>query len=165
MSPVSYLGIALVIAVVGGMIVALALREPRTRRGDGVDAFRRSMDALAPGNDSASSPVVVRKAAQPRGRTVTESADEPDPAVPAVEGGVDRPEPPPTPPTVSQSSHDSVADDLDSNHPASDPQPPPTVSEPSDASRAEPATPPDTSLEPDAGESEVVESEAVERDR
>ena len=83
MNALGYLGIALVIAVVGGIIVAVALREPSTKRGDGVDQFRRRMSALAPEDGS----VIV-----PSGR--------PDPN---PEGRPPKPAPeslPPTPPSA-----------------------------------------------------------------
>lgn len=66
MNTLGYLGIALVIAVVGGLIVVIALREPQSKRGDGVDAFKRRMDALAPGNDVVPPPTpVIDRPARP----------------------------------------------------------------------------------------------------
>lgn len=47
-SALFFLGIALVIAVVGGAIVMIMHRPSSTQSGDGVDQFREFMDALAP---------------------------------------------------------------------------------------------------------------------
>lgn len=76
MTALGYLGIALVIAVVGGVIVAVALREPSSKRGDGVDQFRRRMNALAPDDDS----VVIAD----RTRAQRRDPDGPPPPPPAM---------------------------------------------------------------------------------
>ncbi|MFN8050465.1 MAG: hypothetical protein U0Q22_03425 [Acidimicrobiales bacterium] len=43
-----FLGIALAIAIVGGVVVMLLHRNPEAASTDGVDQFQRIMDALAP---------------------------------------------------------------------------------------------------------------------
>lgn len=48
----TFLGIAVAIAVVGGLVVALMHRQPPSSSSDGVDQFQRIMDALAPEDDS-----------------------------------------------------------------------------------------------------------------
>jgi len=47
----TFLGIALAIAVVGGLVVALLHRNPTAASSDGVDEFQRIMDALAPDDE------------------------------------------------------------------------------------------------------------------
>lgn len=52
-SALFFLGIALAIAVIGGAVVMVMHRTPASESGDGVDQFRRFMDALAPEDDEA----------------------------------------------------------------------------------------------------------------
>lgn len=47
----TFLGIALAIALVGGLVVALVHRKPASASDDGVDQFQRIMSALAPESD------------------------------------------------------------------------------------------------------------------
>lgn len=47
----TFLGIAVAIAVIGGLAVALLHRSPESGSSDGVDQFQRIMDALAPDDD------------------------------------------------------------------------------------------------------------------
>lgn len=47
-SALFFLGIAFVIAVIGGAIVMVMHRPSSPQSGDGVDQFREFMDALAP---------------------------------------------------------------------------------------------------------------------
>ena len=47
----TFLGIALAIALLGGFAVALFHRKPESASSDGVDQFQRIMDALAPDDD------------------------------------------------------------------------------------------------------------------
>lgn len=51
-SALMFLGIAVAIAVVGGLLVAVLHRKPEAASADGVDEFQRIMNALAPSDDS-----------------------------------------------------------------------------------------------------------------
>jgi hypothetical protein len=61
----TFLGIALGIAVVGGLVVLLMHRDPEASSRDGVDEFQRIMGALAP--DDADSPAEPPVAGDPAG--------------------------------------------------------------------------------------------------
>jgi len=52
----TFLGIAVAIAVVGGLVVALLHRNPESAGSDGVDQFQRIMDALAPDDEDHPTP-------------------------------------------------------------------------------------------------------------
>jgi hypothetical protein len=51
----TFLGIAVAIAVIGGLAVAILHRNPESASADGVDQFQRIMNALAPDDDPAPS--------------------------------------------------------------------------------------------------------------